>query len=208
MKRDPFFDLIHLILTSEENEKKKIIKYINDHLKNKKISSSDAKALKLIYGGGLYQRLANVYRANYCDGKARPLEGNELHPLCMNYLGPYTEIDKYPDYPPYNDVDNCARSHDFAYKEAFDKPKEERQKLVREADEVFLNCIEKYKDQQAYNIGKAGIQGKINIENLLPESVDLSNYQGKQQVGLQGQGFLNFVQKYGGCSNNMNCPCN
>jgi len=192
-KKDPFFDLIHLILMSEEKEKKQIIKYINEHLKQKKISSSDAKALKMIYGGGLYQKLANVYRANYCNGKARPLEGDELHYGCMNYLGPFTEIDKYGNYPPYNDVDNCARNHDLAYNEAFQKPKAEREKEVREADEIFLKCIEKYKGEEGYNIGKLGIQGKINIEDLLPSSIDLGSYQGRQ-VGLQG-----------GCGNNKNC---
>lgn len=118
----------------------------------------------------IYQGLANIYRSNFCDGKARPLEYGELHPLCANYEGPGTRIDLHGNYPPYNNIDKCARMHDYDYDEIF-KIKDEKLKAqkVRDADEKFLQCVEGFKyEEPYYSIGKAGISGKAKLEDFLP----------------------------------------
>lgn len=118
----------------------------------------------------IYQGIANLYRRNFCDGKARPLEYGELHPLCANYEGPGTRIDLHGDYPPYNNTDNCARVHDYDYEEIF-KIKDDniRAQKVREADDKFLKCVDSFSHEEPYySIGKAGISGKSKIEDFLP----------------------------------------
>lgn len=131
----------------------------------------------------LYQTIANAYRKLFCNGKSRSLEEGEFHPLCANYIGPGTRIDLYPDYPPFNNIDNCARTHDYDYNEIFKiKDNNERQQKIRDADNKFLKCIEQFKNEEPYyTIGKKGISGKIKVEDLLPNisSKLVGNYFGK-----------------------------
>lgn len=111
-----------------------------------------------------YQVAGNAYRKRFCDGKARPLEYGEIHPLCANYEGPGTRIDLYPNYPPYNNVDNAARTHDLVYSKNQGNPE-----MIRKADEDFIKAIEPYGNEQPYySLGKLGIEGKMKAENILP----------------------------------------
>ena len=119
-----------------------------------------------------YQFLDNIYRKNSCDGKSRDLEYGEIHPLCANFEGPGTRLDlpEVRNYPPYNDVDACAKTHDLEYEQIFIIDNEnEREGKIRQADNKFLNCIEPYKNEEPYySIGKLGIQGKMSAEELIP----------------------------------------
>ncbi len=135
-------------------------------------------SIKSLSGNGIkkdialytYKTLMNLYRNRYCDGKARPLESGEIHPLCANYEGPGTKINKYSDYPPFNDIDNIARTHDLEYALAGRKSdRNEKEKLIREADDKFLQDIEQYKNEEPYySMGKKGIESKNALENKMP----------------------------------------
>jgi hypothetical protein len=127
-----------------------------------------------------YQLLENQYRKKNCNGKSRPLEYGELHPLCANYEGPGTRIDLYPNYPPYNKVDNAARTHDLMYSNSKGNPEK-----IREADEEFIKNIEGFSNEEPYySLGKIGIEGKIKSEDILPYLTKLisgPNYFGKKK---------------------------
>jgi|WetSurMetagenome_2_1015567.scaffolds.fasta_scaffold00833_13 hypothetical protein len=136
-----------------------------------------------IYGGAIgptiYRTLSNTYRHNFCNGRARPLLGNpqEYHPLCANFEGPHTHIsDPYVrNYPPYNNVDAAARTHDIDYENASKLLNVEDQEHARRiADDKFLNDIEKYPNEEPYySIGKYGIGTKVKAENIVPGFVKL-----------------------------------
>jgi hypothetical protein len=168
---DKFIVLFDLIMKADKKEIKRLMKIVDEMKKNKLLSVDDHKHLKKL-GNGLYQDIANVYRRNACDGKARDLLDGELHPLCNNFLGPGTRIDlpEVLNYPPYSKVDNCARDHDIAYLEAWDKPKKEKENLIKKADDIFLDCIENVKndDYPSYLLGKAGIKTRRLIEENTP----------------------------------------
>ncbi len=128
---------------------------------------------KKVKGGSIlskgYKLLANAYRKVACNGKARPLEDGELHPLCANYEGPGTRIDLHPDTPPYNNIDNCARIHDFEYADIKKEPDlNKRARMVQEADRKAVDCFDKFKDEQPYySLGKLGLSGKLSVDKLL-----------------------------------------
>ena len=117
----------------------------------------------------------NFYRSFEDPSKVRPLHKGEYHLLNANFEGPGTKIGlkEVRDFPPYNNVDACAKKHDLAYYEASKLPtQQERDSAVRKADEEFLKDIEKFKNVDGekiyYEAGKRGIEGKIKIEDLLP----------------------------------------
>lgn len=114
----------------------------------------------------LYQKLANVYRRNFCSGKARELFDGEMHPLCANFCGPGTKIanPSVKNYPPYNAVDAVCKKHDLAYHDAKGNPER-----VRQADIDMLKELENYKNVEPYyTLGKLAISGKMKFEDLLP----------------------------------------
>lgn len=54
---------------------------------------------------------------------------------------------------------------------------------MRDADDKFLKCIDKYKNEEPYyTIGKKGISGKMTLEDFLPDiAKNISgNYFGRQ----------------------------
>ena len=105
-------------------------------------------------------------------------------PPPYSYLGPGTNLEKYGNFKPYNNIDNCARTHDFDYERDFKIENiEERQKKIREDDNKFLNCIEKHKNEDfiGYNIGKTGINSKVLLEKINPNIV--KNTLGEKYVG-------------------------
>ncbi len=118
----------------------------------------------------LYQKLGNIYRKKYCDGRARSLLPGEIHPLCANFEGPGTKISQpaVRNYPPYNNIDACAKAHDIAYLEADKLPNKEKYEARRKADEIFNECISHYKNEQPYySLGKF-IGYKNTLEDVAP----------------------------------------
>ena len=136
----------------------------------------------IYYGGDntfdkTFRFLSNQYRSRFCDGRARPLLGDpqEIHPLCANFIGPYTHIwDPYVrSYPPFNDVDAAARQHDIDYYNAMQLPTEQQTYDARRvADDNFLAEVAKYPSEEPYySIAKYGIGAKVAAENLAPEFI-------------------------------------
>jgi len=101
-----------------------------------------------------FRDLLNAYRKHFCGSKARPLEDGEYHVLCANFEGPGTNIKKYKNVEPFNDVDRCARQHDIDYSQG----------KIKEGDRRFLKCIEKYPyEEPYYSLAKYGIETKNAI---------------------------------------------
>lgn len=146
-----------------------------------------------------YQLAANTYRSLFCGNKSRPLKEGEFHPFCANFEGPGTKINlpEVRNFPPFNDVDSVAKRHDLDYLEAFKLPEgQERQALIRKADEKFLRDIEQFKDQEPYySIGKHGINLKKTIETIPIAKELLGPYKGSC-LYCKGDGLC----KKGGCS--------
>lgn len=129
----------------------------------------------------LFRKSANAYRKRFCKGKARPLEENEYHLGCHNYTGPGTRIDKFPDYPPYNNIDACSRQHDIAYSQNQGNPE-----AIRKADEEAIKCYDKYSNESGYYAAKHGINSKMKLENAMPflvKSIAGPSYFGKKGSG-------------------------
>lgn len=118
----------------------------------------------------IFQKLANAYRRNFCDGKARPLQKGEYHWGCHNFTGPGTKIEqaKVRNYPPYNNIDACSRQHDIDYEEALKKPDKERIDLINKADKKVLECYSKYPKENGYTVANLGINGKMKLAKVLP----------------------------------------
>lgn len=90
----------------------------------------------------VYQKTANALRKHIRG--ARPLEKGEIHPGGYNYMGPGTDIDKYPNAPILNKLDGIARTHDFAYKRAKLLPTPElRARAIQLADRIMLEEFER-----------------------------------------------------------------
>jgi hypothetical protein len=154
----------------------KIIRKPDDDPKNP-LKEALAKYEKKRKGGflgsiakSLFMRVANYYRRNYCNGKARPLYPGEYHLGCHNFTGPGTRIDlpEVRNYAPYNDIDACSRQHDLDYYNAFKLPDAEKKKLIREADHRVIECYNKYPNESGYNASKLGINSKMGLENVIP----------------------------------------
>lgn len=131
-----------------------INRVVNDNLKN-------------IRGSSLipFKTISNIYRNNFCNGKARKLLKGEYHLGCHNFTGPGTRIDlpEVRNYPPYNDIDACSRQHDIDYSNSNNNPN-----LIREADEKVINCYNKYPNESGYSAAKLGINSKMKLEDVLP----------------------------------------
>ena len=120
----------------------------------------------------LYAATANTYRKVFCGPNARHLYPGEKHPFCANFLGPGTKIsDPYVrNFKPYSCSDYVAKDHDLAYEKAFkEQDTNTRQRMIKEADEIFLKDIEECKDDfPYYQIGKSGISLKKTLDKNLP----------------------------------------
>lgn len=115
-----------------------------------------------------YKTVTNKYRSNFCNNRSRPLFNGELHPLCANFEGPGTRIDleSVRNTEPYNNIDRCARTHDFYYKDSGEIiNKEDRERFIRLADEEFKKCTEDYKNEEPYYVLSKGIGAKNIIED-------------------------------------------
>lgn len=118
----------------------------------------------------IFQKAANAYRRNFCDGKARQLEKGEYHYGCHNFTGPGTRVDlkKVRDYPPYNNIDKCSRQHDMDYVKAIELPDKERIAAINKADKDVINCYDKYPNENGYRVSKMGINSKMSLAKVLP----------------------------------------
>lgn len=131
--------------------------------------------LDKIFGGSItssiYKNVINNYRRKFCNGRSRDLYDKEYHPLCANFEGPNTRISDpfVRNYPPYNHVDACAKNHDIDYETAGKYSGKEAERRIRDADDKFLKCISKYKNEEPYyTIGRLGIETKNKFEDALP----------------------------------------
>lgn len=123
-------------------------------------------------GGGfatkMYQFAANAYRKLRCPG-ARMLEDGEMHPLCANWMGPGTNIEKASKYPSANAADDCARIHDLMYQSASKETNADRRaSQIRKADERIIECLKNTNDTPYTQLGLAGIGTKMKAEDLIP----------------------------------------
>lgn len=127
-----------------------------------------------------FQIASNAYRKG--DKIARPLEYGEIHYGRHNYTGPGTRIDLYPNTQPFNNIDDCSRTHDFEYNDASkEKDQKKRAILIRKADEKAIKCYDKYPNENGYIAAKLGINSKMKLENTFPivlRSI-APNYSGK-----------------------------
>jgi len=130
-----------------------------------------------IIGGSIastiFKNVANLYRRNFCNGRARPLLDGEIHPSCFNYCGPGTRIDlpNVRNYPPYNDIDEICRTHDLEYERANNYEPADKEHLIREADEKMLRNIEQYPNEEGYNLAKLVIKAKNKLEDITPSLI-------------------------------------
>jgi hypothetical protein len=163
MRLDPIYDreIIRTPDCSPENPLKKL----EDHISG---GSFNLKSL----AKSIFQKLANKYRAKYCNNKTRPLLKGEYHWGCHNFTGPGTKIslDYIRDTEPINDIDACSRQHDIDYYEAISKEMdpEIRRRLLRQADVKVMQCYDKYPNQNGYRVAKLGINSKMKLEDSLP----------------------------------------
>ena len=67
---------------------KKVLNNLNNNISGGGIFDTFKK-----YAAKANNLIHNIYRANKCDGKSRPLEIGEMHYGCHNYTGPGTRID-------------------------------------------------------------------------------------------------------------------
>lgn len=115
-----------------------------------------------------FQVIANAYRRSNCDSRSRPLQLGEFHYGCQNWEGPGTVLG-LSNSEPINGVDDCSRTHDYAYNASKQITNQaEREAHIRAADIAFLKCIEQYPNDSGYTAAKIGIAGKNKLENLSP----------------------------------------
>ena len=127
-------------------------------------------------GKAIFQKLANSYRAKnkekLPDGRprVRMLYPGEYHYLHGNYIGPGTRVDlpEVRNYPPYNNVDNCARTHDLDYMRAIELPEGERQKAIIKADKKAVKCFAKYPNEEGSKVGRMGLNSKMKLGRVFP----------------------------------------
>jgi hypothetical protein len=136
----------------------------------------------------------------------RYLERGELHLPNHAFSGPQTNLNKYRDYPPYNNIDACSKEHDLDYEEAFSLPEgEERRKLIREADDEVMDCYDRFKNEDGYRIAKLGINLKTKVEDVSPALFNMiigESYRGSQEGkgqngGSQGDLMTPFIYAMG-----------
>jgi|SRR5580693_381860 hypothetical protein len=128
------------------------------------------KLEKMTGGNFFFRKIANLYRRNYCNGKARQLKDGEYHLGCHNFTGPGTRIDlpEVANYPPYNDIDNCSKQHDLDYLEASEKDAETRARMIRDADRRVIECYQRYPNESGYKAALLGINSKMKLEDVIP----------------------------------------
>ena len=119
----------------------------------------------------------------------RYLKRGEIHLPNHNFTGPGTRIDlkEVRNFPPYNNIDACSRTHDLQYQEAFKMPiGKERAKKIRDADVEAVSCYSQHPNEAGYNLAKAGINAKMGLEEVSPAAFNQimgEDYSGVVQEG-------------------------
>lgn len=140
------------------------------------------------YGSGLiskgYQLAMNAYRKRKCP-YSRPLEDGEFHPLCANWIGPGTNIEKALKYPSINEADYCAMVHDLDYRKASRITNDaERKAAIRKADKDIMACLDKTNNPPYTQWAKWGIGAKMKAEDMVPSLLKLAlGSAGRQYIG-------------------------
>lgn len=118
----------------------------------------------------IFQKMANAYRKNFCDGKSRPLHKGEFHFGCHNFTGPGTRVDlpEVKNHKPYNNIDACSRTHDLDYVAAAELPDPDRIKAINDADKKAIKCYRKYPTENGALAADLGINGKLSLAKTLP----------------------------------------
>lgn len=118
----------------------------------------------------IFQKAANAYRRNFCDGKSRPLEKGEYHYGCHNFTGPGTRVDlpKVRNFKPFNDIDACSKQHDIDYERAVELPDKERIAAITKADKDVVECYKKYPNENGSTVAQLGINSKMSLAKVLP----------------------------------------
>jgi len=122
-------------------------------------------------GGSLQSKAVrfalNTYRKLACPKTTRNLYDGEYHFGCHNFTGPGTRIDLQDvrSAKPYNDIDNCSRIHDLDYMFAdMEKDEKKHAKLIRQADEKVLDCYNRFKHENGYDLANFFIKHKVTAE--------------------------------------------
>ena len=124
----------------------------------------------------LYMKAVNAYidKIDPTHKRSRRLYEGEFHIPLHNFSGPGTRIDlkEVRDFPPYNEVDACSKTHDLDYVDIKDRKtkgiitKEQASKEIMDADRKAIECYDKHPSDWGYSAAKAGIRGKLGIESL------------------------------------------
>ena len=173
MYKDRVSDMVNSVIQKNRTEKNLLKGGILLHsMKKMRIGGGIFDRLKnyLTNAKKLFNPVANLYRATMCDGKARSLENGEYHWKCHNFTGPGTILnDRTRNFDPYNDIDNCSKTHDLEYERINNSKmsKEEKAIAVQQADKDAIDCYDKYPSEDGYLPAKSGIQGKLSVDQLL-----------------------------------------
>src|SRR5205085_10561606 len=103
-----------------------------------------------------------------------------IHPFCSNFLGPGTRVGlpEVADFPPYDDIDNCSRIHDYMYMHALDLADanriDESKQVIRDADAWLRSCLEAYSYERSYVNAKLPLMGKQFVERHFPSNIATS----------------------------------
>ena len=136
----------------------------------------------------VFQNVSNAQRFFEKNWRKNPkdiryLTEGEYHIPLMSYCGPGTNLTKYGNYPPYNEVDNACRTHDFAFREAFKLPigSKERKEAIRVADEAAVKELDKYPGMYGQRLARTSLALKQRIEDINPDVI--KNIVGEAYVG-------------------------
>lgn len=127
----------------------------------------------------VFQGISNAQRfvSKEFKGDTRPiryLERGEFHLPNHNFTGPGTKISKpyVRDFAPYNAIDACSKTHDIRYAKAFRARGEKRRSIIRDADKKVLECYSNHPNEDGYRLAKTGINSKMLLEDVSPETFD------------------------------------
>lgn len=142
-----------------------------------RIVKPNGKIGKMLGGSiasSIYRKAVNAYinRVDPQHKKSRLLYDGEYHVPLHNFTGPGTRMDlkEVRDFPPYNGIDACSKTHDIQYgdiKHNQTLTKEQKAKAIMNADREAIECYNMHKNEYGYGPAKLGISGKLGVETLL-----------------------------------------
>ena len=156
---------------------------------------------------GAFEKISNAQRfvsKNILRNRRpiRYLKRGEIHVPNHGFTGPQTRLDlaEVRNFPPYNNIDACSRTHDFQFNEIFKMPEgPERRQAIRNADKEAIECYDKYPNEDGYRLAKMGINNKMRLEDLSPQLFNMimgEAYRGAEEV-IQEGGAEKIIQEGG-----------